>query len=164
MGSNADLIPDADTLYPLQPFPPPCPPPAGAAKLLGTWCLVRSELSPPVRRFRGENPTGIVIYDPNGYMSVQIAPDRPRKQFPSYSPSPEEALDALLGYTAYFGTYTVDLEQSTITHCRIGALTFNSNRLLVRRFELTGDDELALRPLESDHSLVWKKLTGLTML
>ena len=41
-------------------------------------------------------------------MVVQISPDRPRRRFTGPQPTPDEALDAISGYAAYFGTYTVD--------------------------------------------------------
>ena len=40
-------------------------------------------------------------------MAVQIMPDRNRPKYAA-QPTPEEAKAALIGYTAYFGTYTVD--------------------------------------------------------
>jgi hypothetical protein len=152
---------DNDSIYPFHPLPDPCPPPVEARMVIGTWKLTRSELSPTAVQARGANPIGMVVYDPNGYMSVQIMPDRPRNAFPSYSPTPEQARDALLGYAAYFGYYRINLEKGTIAHCRIGSLTFNANRILVRRFEVLDNDTLVLRPIESEHTLYWKRLTRL---
>jgi hypothetical protein len=40
-------------------------------------------------------------------MAVQIMPDRDRPKFANSQPTPDEAKSALVGYTAYFGTYTV---------------------------------------------------------
>jgi hypothetical protein len=60
------------------------------------------------------------MYDPYGNMAVQIMPDRERPKFAVNKATPEEAQAALLGYTAYFGTYSVDPVASTVTHHRQG--------------------------------------------
>jgi hypothetical protein len=74
-----------------------------AKRFVGMWRLV-SAPSPT----HGQNPTGFIIYDKSGNMAAQIMPDRPRPKFAGTQPTPEEAKEALIGYTAYFGTYTVD--------------------------------------------------------
>src|SRR6478752_5803322 len=89
----------------------------GAEKFIGTWRLVSiTWTNPEVLRERGAHPTGMLVYDNTGHVAVQIIPDRKRKPFtgpvsPVYgsaSPTPDEAVDALMGYAAYFGTYSVD--------------------------------------------------------
>ena len=42
----------------------------------------------------GSKPTGIIMYDANGLMNVQIMPDRPRPKYTG-APTPEQALDAM---------------------------------------------------------------------
>ena len=37
-------------------------------------------------------------------------------------PTPEEALDALDDYIAYFGTYSIDEHARTVTHHRLGSV------------------------------------------
>ena len=61
------------------------------------------------------------MYDADGYMNVQIQPDRPRQAY-SGTPTAEQALEAIRGYTAYFGTYTIDENAQTVTHHREGKL------------------------------------------
>ena len=57
-------------------------------------------------------------------------------------------MDAVSGYIACFGTYTVDEEALTVTHHREGALSFNEVDY-VRRFEFQdGGDRLVLTPAD----------------
>ena len=98
-----------------------------ADKLVGTWRLVSIESSnKETQRLRGLHPTGVLNYDKAGRMAGQIMPDRKRRIFTgptspitgSPAPTPDEASDALAGYTAYFGTYSVDERAATVTHRR----------------------------------------------
>lgn len=140
-------------------FPVPTRPEGEAKRVVGTWCLIKSEVPPEIRQFRGEQPTGFIHYDANGYMSVQIVPDRDRGMFPTYSPTAEQALNAILGYAAYLGTYSVDLNEMTITHHRACSLTTLKTVDIVRRFELRGDNQIVLKPKESSNILIWERLT-----
>ncbi len=78
----------------------------GAKRLIGTWRLV-SHSDPS----RGPRPTGLIYYDANGNMAAQIMPDHVRPKYAGTSPTPDEAKAAITGYTAYFGTYTIDGER-----------------------------------------------------
>jgi hypothetical protein len=95
---------------------------------------------------RGARPTGLIMYDDKGYMAVQIVPDRPRPKWTG-APTPEQALEAIRGYTAYFGTYTIDEKASTVTHHRQGMLDGGAVDY-VRKFELVGD-RIMLTPVDS---------------
>ncbi len=134
------------------------PEPAPQSRLfVGTWRLAAFESSDPdSRTFRGARPIGILVYDAVGNMSVQIAPDRARRRFSGpvaelFSgprPTPEEAIDALSGYAAYFGTYRVDERAKTVTHVRVANLNPGGLGDFVRRYEFRTDDRLVLVPLE----------------
>jgi Lipocalin-like domain len=72
--------------------------------------------------FYGKYPEGLLIYDRNGWMSVQIVSD-PKPTVPhensreSFLAAPaNEKLIATNGYYAYYGTWTVDPSNATITH------------------------------------------------
>ena len=102
-----------------------------AKKFVGLWKLVSFESGDQeTARARGAHPTGLLVYDASGLMSVQIVPDRTRRHFsgsvsPVFTgpqPSAAEALDAVTGYSAYFGTYSVDERAGTVTHHRQGSL------------------------------------------
>jgi hypothetical protein len=67
---------------------------------------------------RTAEANGRLMYDAQGNMSGQMFyPGRPL--FVSndpFKPTPEEAVAAFVGSTAYFGTYSVDKEGQTIVH------------------------------------------------
>jgi len=134
-----------------------CEPIDDTKRLVGTWRLVSiagSKLGP----YRGEKPTGLIYYDDKGQMAVQIMPSRKRSRYAGALPTAEEALDALLGYTAYFGTYTVDVQRRFIVHHRTGNV--NPGRLgdFVRRYEFLSDDKIVLMPVESNAGLTWERM------
>jgi hypothetical protein len=103
---------------------------------VGSWRLV-SIVGGNNPANRGTTPTGIIIYDAHGNMAVQIVPDRPR---PTYTgtPTAEQAAERMRGYTAYFGTYTIDEKAGTVTHHRQGMLDGGAVDF-VRAFALTPD-------------------------
>jgi len=132
---------------------------------IGTWRLVKIE-SPTdqagIDDLRGKNPTGIIMYDAHGWMNAQIMPDRARPKYTGI-PTPEQALAAVRGYTAYWGTYTIDEKASTITHHRKGMLDGGPVDY-VRKFELTdGGNRVVLTPIQGgtttiQNSLTWERI------
>ena len=130
-------------------------------RFIGTWRLVSitGQDGAPYPA-RGTNPAGLIHYDATGLMAVQIVPDRRRPRFSGAHPTPEEARAALIGYTAYFGTYSIDERAGTVTHHREGNV--NPGRLgdFVRRYEFLADDRLALMPVEQENPigrLIWER-------
>jgi hypothetical protein len=138
-------------------------------QLIGTWKIVSAQY----RRANGEtleiygaNPMGMLIYDADRYMSVQIT----RRNRPNFaaadrlSGTPEQVQTAFRGYLAYFGRYTIDEEHKTVTHHIEGSLLPNWNGIdQVRYFELNGN-RLTLRtpPLmiggsEAVGYLIWER-------
>ena len=125
-----------------------------SSRFVGTWRLV-SIVS-------GTNPSGearsrgVIYYDSTGHMAVQIISNRER---PSWRgrPTPEQALDAISGYTAYFGTYTIDEAAQTVTHHREGTLV--PGRVdFVRNFEFAPGERLILTPVNSTTHLTWERI------
>ena len=116
-----------------------------AQRFVGAWLLI----SPT------EN--GMIYYDGSGleknvdslspHMIVQSAPKRSRPRAGT-KPTPAEALDALDGYVAYFGTYTIDEAASTVTHHQADTVQPGSAVDLVRAYEFQSDTHLILRPVE----------------
>ena len=132
--------------------------PDAANRFVGTWRLV-SVTGGPLQQYRGEKPTGLIHYDNSGHMAVQIMPDRPRRTYSDpVIPTAAEARDALLGYTAYFGTYVVDEKERTVTHMREGNINPGALGRFVRRYEFLSKDKLVLRPIEIDAGLVWERI------
>ena len=93
----------------------------------------------------GEDGFGRIVYGENGKMAVILM--RLRRD------AREDG-----GFFAYTGGYTVDEEASTVTHhveACVAPGWVGSDR--VRRFELLGEDRIALRPQEGTSELVWRR-------
>src|SRR3974390_172977 len=84
-------------------------------KIIGTWKVVALESLRPngqvVNAWMGLHPTGLLIYQPNGFMAVQFMAD-PRPTFsknPLTMPPPyDEFRNAFFGYYSYWGTYPMN--------------------------------------------------------
>jgi hypothetical protein len=100
---------------------------------------------------------GILYYDPSGAMSVQSAPRRARNR-QGAQPSPQEALDAIDGYVAYFGTYAVDATAGTVTHQQIATVQPGPAISLVRAYEFRSPHTLVLKPTDRPGEIVWERL------
>lgn len=132
-----------------------------ARRIVGTWRLVSITAGGGVEPNRGAHPTGQVHYAANGCLSLQIMPDRSRPKYAGASPTPEEAKAAIIGYSAYFGRYSVDERAGTVTHHRMGNILPGGLGDLVRRFELLPGDRLVLRPVEPENAnqaLTWERI------
>lgn len=126
--------------------------PSDAARFIGTWRLVSFESDELTMAAEGPHPIGLLIYDAAGHMAGQIQPDRTRPSWnPDQLPTPQQALAAINGYWAYFGTYVVNEEAHTVTHHREGALNFDAVEY-VRKYQFQGRDRLVLVPVESSES------------
>lgn len=144
--------------------------------LAGTWLLVSVETVRPngeiTYPFYGKHPKGIIAYDPSGWMSVQIVSD-PKPAVPignsrdtfKNAPAAEKAI-AADGYYAYFGTYSVDVTASTVTH-HLNESLYPGERgeEFVRHFSIS-DGRLTLvakvREMGEDHQrrLIWRRATS----
>ena len=116
-------------------------------QLVGTWRLisrvVRLEDGTAVQEGLGSTPKGYLMYDSSGHMAVQLLrPDRPAAIdcSPSGSPQSDNSPQLLNGYEAYFGTYTIDETNHTVTHHLEGALAAaDVGKSLVRSFQVSGE-------------------------
>jgi Lipocalin-like domain len=127
-----------------------------AQRFVDAWRYVGATVDGKPRPERGANPKGIIHYDPSGYMSVQVAPDRERKKAGAM-PTPEEAQSALSEYIAYFGTYTIDEAARTVTHHRHGSVQPGDAPEVVRCYEFAGD-RLILRPPGTTNEITWERI------
>ena len=89
-------------------------------KFLGAWRLVSIEGNPPGRTNVYDRPTGLIMYDPSGHMSVNIVFKAYRKPFAPYTKglltaTTEEKAAASDSYAAYYGTFRVDAQAGTVT-------------------------------------------------
>jgi hypothetical protein len=106
----------------------------GRAQLIGAWRLVSMDYRGPdnasVDPFYQPESTGLIIYDPSGWMSVHITgPHRqawkvPASRLPTDGTPQDSALKAAAfdTYYAYFGTWDLDEAQSVVTHHVVSAL------------------------------------------
>jgi len=117
------------------------------SQLVGTWRLISRVVTTPdgiVLRDPGlgATPTGYLIYDSSGHVAVQIMKtDRSSVIDCSLStPAPSNNSQSVNGYDAYFGTYTIDEANHTVTHRLEGALAATDvGKSLVRHFQVTAD-------------------------
>jgi hypothetical protein len=115
-------------------------------RFVGTWRLV------------SETTTGMMIYDSLGNMAAQVMPNRMRRKYAAAEPTPDEAKDAITGYLAYFGTYTVDEQTRIVTHHRQGNI--NPGQVgddVVRAYVFESNDRLVLTPAGSTNKIVWER-------
>ena len=90
-------------------------------QLLGVWKLLSYEFrlsGGMVIRPMGQGVQGILMYDPSGWMSLQIIdPERPKFATNDWmSGTPEEAKAALDGLMAYYGTFELNEHKGTVVH------------------------------------------------
>ena len=143
-----------------------------AKKLIGAWRLVSVEGTDATFHFAFDHPTGILIYDRSGWMSVQIDVKGARKPFANgpAGGTGEEKVSAFDNYIAYYGTWTLDLDAQTVTHHLADATPPNWRGYNnVRWFELQGNDRLVLIPREdgkggildrknTTYKLLWERI------
>ena len=96
--------------------------------LIGAWELV-DVVEEPVdgsapRRPHGEQPVGLILYTPDGYMSAQIMQrDRPAVASGDRSDlAPEEYEQEARTYFAYSGPFRVDEERGLVMHSMVVSL------------------------------------------
>jgi Lipocalin-like domain len=145
---------------------------AGAPQIVGTWRIVSIDTSTatgePRKKWMGEKPDGVLMYDGNGSMSVQLVKD-PRPRFAEGNhekATTEEKVGAFDGYYAYFGRYEIDAASSTVTHFVRGSLLADEEVGVTykRRFRLDGDRlELTTAPFAEGgeqrvNRLVWERV------
>ena len=126
---------------------------------VGTWRLVSITGGTGNSMLTRGKPTGLIIYDAHGYMAAQIQPDRER---PAYTgtPTAEQLADRARGYTAYFGTYTIDEKAGVVTHHRQGQLDSGAADF-VRKFEFAdGGNRIVLTPVGGANPihLTWERV------
>jgi len=141
----------------------------GIPELIGSWKLISFHSQDSSGRIAypfGKDAQGRLIYEPDGRMAVQLMnPNRPR--FTSDDPlvtSEAEVREAFGGYTAYYGTYSVNPDDRTIVHHIESALLPNwTGTDQQRHFEFDGKyltlkGPLLLGGVQGVVSLVWERL------
>ncbi len=135
-------------------------------RFVGTWSFVSIER----RNDKGEvvpfeNPftDGLIMYTPTGRMSVQLMRGG-RQEYAGDRPTDEEAQAALATYTAYYGPFTVNEAEGTVTHHRQTHLNPGSVLDVVRAYRFSGN-RLMLKPPsrvvdgeELTSTLTWERI------
>jgi len=123
-------------------------------QLIGTWGITSYE----TRNVKGELMTappwhydhGTLIYDQKGRMAVQLVSD----VRPTFSgdlvqavnkATPEELKTAILGYLAYFGTYTIDEKEHTVINHVERSTNNYTGTAQVRSFEIKGNQLILIK-------------------
>ena len=122
--------------------------PAGAiaSRLQGAWRYVGTTYDGKLREDRGDNPPGIIIYDPSGHMAVQMVPVREKR-----------ATAPISQFLAYFGSYSIDEAAGTVTHHRDGDIRPDAPVDAVRQYRFEGD-RLILSPVGSTQNIIWERI------
>jgi len=150
----------------------PAEPGSAAADLVGNWRLVAVETlrdnGEITTVWMGEKPIGLITYQPNGLMSVQIMRD-PRPVFGSgsrASATPEELKRAFFGYYAYWGTYAVHVADSSVSHQLAASLYPEEVGIVYKRFFKLEGQRLVLTtaPIDYEGRQIVNRLTWERML
>ena len=159
-----------------QLFPQAKVPALTSDQLVGAWQLVSLETVRPngevIFPYYGKHPKGLIIYDRSGRMSVQIAADPAPTVPPTssresvLSASPADKSKAFDGYYAYYGTWTFDAANSTVTHHIQQSLAPGERgEDAVRHFVLDGDRLILTaktHEMGEDHErkIVWQRVAS----
>lgn len=143
-----------------------------SADLPGTWLLEsRIDVTREGERhpdpLLGEDPVALLVYDRTGHFAAQFMKKDRRG---SEQAAPSGALNntqAQGGYDAYFGTYTVDDSNGTVTQRLMGSLSpQNVGMVLTRAMQVRGSTlVISLETTAADgvpvvRTLTWKRLQG----
>lgn len=124
---------------------------ADRAKLVGAWHLA-AVAGPDGRPVTSGVPVGMLIYTPDGHMSVQLM-----------YPASEKSLSNEYvenGYEASFGSFDVNAATHTLTHHVQGSNTGDRlvGRDLPRVYQLNGHGQLVIKSARPDEhwSVTWE--------
>jgi hypothetical protein len=124
-------------------------------KLVGVWRLVSITEGGKVMALRGAKPSGYIFYTASGEMGAMIQPERAPIAMAGQEPSPAEAQASLRGFTAYFGTYSVDEKAKVITHHRKGNVQPSNETDVQRRYRFDSNDRIVLG---NRQELTWERV------
>ncbi len=90
-------------------------------QFVGIWKLISFEFRLAdgiVIHPMGSGVVGVLMYDPSGYMALQLMePDRPKFESGDWlRGTPEEVKAAYEGCMAYYGTFDVDEQKGKVIH------------------------------------------------
>jgi hypothetical protein len=118
--------------------------------LIGTWRLLSREdrTASGERRIDpglGADPIALLVYDRGGNFAAQFMKRDRRSAAAATSPSAPNNSQAVGGYDAYFGSFTVDDAAGTVTQRLVGALSAENVGLVLTRSTQVSGDELVIQ-------------------
>jgi hypothetical protein len=142
-----------------------------SAMLPGTWRLIsrvdctrggERRVEPSL----GEDPVALLIYDRSGNFAAQFMKRDRSSPISDVAASASNNSRAQGGYDAYFGTYTIDEAEKTVTQRLVGALSKENVGLVVTRKMLVERDSLTIK-LETTtaegeavvRTLIWSRVS-----
>ncbi len=135
-------------------------------QLQGCWLLRAYELQladGSIVHPMGEQPEGLLLYSPAGYMSVHLLQPGAGLPNPEHLP-PGLSADLAMSYacySSYFGRYAVDSERNLVTHQLRGASVLAwAGSEFPRHYRLKGDRltlSAAVNEQGSRAVLVWQR-------
>ena len=141
-----------------------------SSALPGTWLLQsRIDVTPGGEShpdpLLGANPIALLIYDRTGHFSAQFMKRDRSSAAEIASANAKNNTQAQGGYDAYFGTYSVDDAEGTVTQQLMGSLApGNVGMVLTRIMEVKGNTLLiSLETTAADgtpviRTLTWRRL------
>jgi hypothetical protein len=146
-------------------------------QLIGSWRLVSRESKRPTGEVEADRglstvPMGILIYDRSGHVAAQLSrQDRTIAMLPdecrlaTETKGTPDTAQTILGYDAYFGTYTLDEKAGIVTH-HLQAAIFPGDigKDIQRRFAIAGNrltiafDTTTRDGVQVTRTLVWERL------
>lgn len=125
--------------------------------LCGTWEIVSFSAQLPDGQILepfGQNPVGRITYTVDGNVTTLLMHQQ-RNEADGHTSSRE----VQSSFTAYFGTYTVDVSQQIITHNVIASLSANrASGELKRHYSVQGDTLILSFAREQSGQLVTNRL------
>jgi len=115
----------------------------------------------------GEDPVALLFYDRSGNFAAQFMKRDRSCPISDVAVSASNNSRAQDGYDAYFGTYTIDEAERTVTQRLVGALSKENVGLVVTRRMLVEGDTLTIK-LETTsaegeaviRTLIWSRVRG----
>jgi len=118
-------------------------------QIVGAWRIVAvyNEVKGVKKHFYGENPVGLVIYDPSGYVCAFLS----KAELPKFAANnrlkgtDSEYRQVMQGMIAQFGTYTVEGD-TVVVKWTASSYPNRAGRTERRVFKVTGDEMTAVNP------------------
>src|SRR5262245_35233256 len=142
---------------------------AANSRFAGVWKLVAEETRDAngqvVPRPNDASRFGFIVYDPAGYLSLNLSWIKQPVFTNGKASTPQEALAAMGAYNSYWGSFAVNDARGIVTHQTFGALSPGfSGTNQERKFTIVGN-RLTLQPPTAangdQRTLTWERVPDL---